>query len=493
MKKNLLIVCFFITYSLIAQQRIVLNNNVYAVINNSCYLVIDNPNANALTTTSSGGNILTENENNVVKWNIDNAAGNYNIPFTTSTLVKIPLALTITNSGTGTNSATGIIFSTFPTQNDDNTNYASDVTNMNSGCNANNGFYAVDRFWRIDASNYAIKPSVIIDIGYNDAPNEIGGNNNINEKNLRLERFNANVNSWETPLNLFGTCNPTTNIVYGATISPTNFHRTWTLIDESIMTTTMQVGVNNPSVCPGMNTLIVPTGGKNYTIQANNPTSSPSVGLQFNVAPILTTSYTVIGTDSTNCRLTPFAGTVCVTTTFPKPQSTFNISPEEVDEEEPLITITSLANHVTNTNYYLSDGTTYTTPNVSHVLKDTNKNPSVAFQVVENTYGCRDTSSQTIKIKRLFTIFIPNTFTPNNDGLNDYFEAKGVGISEFSMDIFDAWGHLIFHSSSLNEQWNGKTDTAGTVIKQDVYIWKAKVKDIYNKWHYLSGHVTVLP
>lgn len=492
MKGKILIIYFFITCQLIAQQRMIFHNNVYAVINNSCYLVVDNPNANALT-TSNGGNILTENEYNVVKWNISNSVGKYTVPFTTSTFVKIPLTLNITNAGSASSGSVGIVFSTFPTQNDDNTYYASDVTNMNSSCNQNNGLYAIDRFWRIDASDYSVKPSVIIDAGYNDAIHELGASNTINEKNLKLERFNAAINSWETPLKLYGTCNPTTNVVAGATISPVDFKRTWTLIDESVMTSTVQIGVNQPSVCPGINTLIKPVGGKNYTVQAISSVISPSVGLSFNVIPVTTTSYNVIGTDSTSCRLTPFMGTVCVVTVLPKPKSGFNISPDEVDEDEPLINITSLAGNVTTTSYQLSDGASYFSPDVSHVLKDLDKNVSVVFQVVNNAYGCSDTSSQSVKVKRAFTIFIPNAFTPNHDGLNDFFEAKGVGITEFYMDIFDAWGHLVFHSGSLTEKWNGKTEGGTEIFKQDVYTWKVKVKDIRNKWHYLSGHVVVLP
>lgn len=492
MMNHFLAVYFLIGCNLIAQQRIVLNNGVYAVISNSCYLVIDNSNVNALT-TSNGGNVLTENEYNVVKWNINTAMGKYTVPFTTSTFVKIPLTVNITHPGSVTTSSIGILFSTFPTQNDNNTYYASDVTNMNSDCNASNGLYAVDRFWRIDASGYSIKPGVVIDIGYNDAPNELGGTNTINEKNLKLERFNAAINSWETPLQLFGVCNPSTNTVYGASISPVDFHRTWTLIDESVMTSTIQIGVNQPSVCPGASALIVPTGGKNYTLQALNASSSPSVGLNFNVTPITTSSYAIIGTDSTSCRLTPFIGTVCVVTALPKPKSEFKISPNEVDEDEPIVNITSLASNVTATSYQLSDGAAYFSPNVSHVLKDLDKNVPVVFQVVNNSFGCADTSIQFINVRRSFSLYVPNAFTPNNDGLNDFFEAKGVGITEFYMDIFDTWGHLIFHSESLNERWSGKADTGTEIFKQDVYTWKIRVKDIRNKWHYLSGHVMILP
>ncbi|MEW6469817.1 MAG: gliding motility-associated C-terminal domain-containing protein [Bacteroidota bacterium] len=52
-------------------------------------------------------------------------------------------------------------------------------------------------------------------------------------------------------------------------------------------------------------------------------------------------------------------------------------------------------------------------------------------------------------------LYVPNAFTPNGDGINDLFGAKGDGIIEYSIQIFNRWGELVFESSDINKQWDG--------------------------------------
>ena len=113
-------------------------------------------------------------------------------------------------------------------------------------------------------------------------------------------------------------------------------------------------------------------------------------------------------------------------------------------------------------------------------------------QIVTNEYGCMDTTFKVLEIKPAFTIYVPNVFTPNSDGLNDGFGAKGVGIIKFSMQIFDRWGHMVFSSGDIHDTWDGTAKGSSEVIKQDEYTWKIQVTDIFGKNHNLIGGVTVL-
>ncbi|MES2285680.1 MAG: gliding motility-associated C-terminal domain-containing protein [Bacteroidota bacterium] len=229
----ILLVLFLCTKISKGQNGIVLNQNSYITLSNAAYLVIDNPNANAIITVGTGGNIISENELNVVKWNINTNTGNYIVPFTTTTNVKIPLSVNLVSAGTGPSGA--IIFSTYETTSDANTIYPSDVTNMNSGCSNSNGLFALDRFWRIDAGSYSTKPTPVINFGYNDAANELGGTNTILESRLRAQRFNSGLNSWETPQKLYGTGNPSLNTISGVNVTPADFYKSWTIIDTNSM------------------------------------------------------------------------------------------------------------------------------------------------------------------------------------------------------------------------------------------------------------------
>ncbi len=286
-----------VSMNLCAQNRLILNQNVYAVITNSAYLVIDNANANGITTIGTGGNIISENENNVVQWNINTNTGNYIVPFCTNSLVKIPLAVNLVVAGSGANSH--LILSTYETSTDANIPYPSDVTNMNSNCNNNNGLYAIDRFWRIDAGSYTTKPTPVINFRYNAAANEMVGTNTIIEPALRAERFNSFNNAWETPQKLYGIDNSVLNTVSGVSITPADFFKSWTLIDTTIMV--IPITALSGSICNGSQAVITPTGATTYTLLPGSISSNSS----FTVNPTINTTYTISGTlgsGTTTCK-----------------------------------------------------------------------------------------------------------------------------------------------------------------------------------------------
>jgi len=226
------------------QARLVLNNNGFINITNSAYLVVDNPAANAISTLGTGGKIISEGENNRIKWNIGTSAvGSYVIPWATSVAtlaVKIPLTMTVTAAGVG---AGNVIFSTYETATDANTPTPIGVTNMCSGYpSANGALKVVDRFWKVNANTYTTKPTVNMTITYNPAANEVAGTNTLVQANLQAQRFNPGkttnptnpctlgaVGSWQALL--FGTVNTVTKTVSNIVVTPANFYQDWTLTD----------------------------------------------------------------------------------------------------------------------------------------------------------------------------------------------------------------------------------------------------------------------
>jgi gliding motility-associated-like protein len=88
--------------------------------------------------------------------------------------------------------------------------------------------------------------------------------------------------------------------------------------------------------------------------------------------------------------------------------------------------------------------------------------------------GCLDTLTLPIHIEDEFTLYVPNSFSPNGDGINDFFQAKGQGIDTFHMQVFDRWGELLFTSNSILDGWDG--ESKGKRCKTDVYTWVVKVK-----------------
>ncbi len=89
--------------------------------------------------------------------------------------------------------------------------------------------------------------------------------------------------------------------------------------------------------------------------------------------------------------------------------------------------------------------------------------------------GCIDTVGKIIEVIDELQLYVPNSFTPNDDGINDVFIAKGTGVKveNYSMEITDRWGTLIFSTRNLDEGWDGKV--RGVTVKDGTYIYKIRV------------------
>jgi len=92
-------------------------------------------------------------------------------------------------------------------------------------------------------------------------------------------------------------------------------------------------------------------------------------------------------------------------------------------------------------------------------------------QWVENEFTCRDSISIVQSVGKRGNLFIPNTFTPNNDGLNDEFGpyTRAISAENYEFTIFNEWGTIIFKSVNLNQMWNGTYK--GKTVKDGAYVW----------------------
>ncbi len=117
--------------------------------------------------------------------------------------------------------------------------------------------------------------------------------------------------------------------------------------------------------------------------------------------------------------------------------------------------------------------------------------------LVTDINGCIDTAIKSVRIKGEYIIFVPNSFTPNGDGINDLFYPQILGINdeEFEMYIFDRWGDRIFKYDDLYkgfEGWNGKANSGSAIAQNDVYVWMVVTEDINGETHRYVGHVTLI-
>lgn len=89
---------------------------------------------------------------------------------------------------------------------------------------------------------------------------------------------------------------------------------------------------------------------------------------------------------------------------------------------------------------------------------------------VTNSFDCATRDSVAVTEYCPSTIYVPNTFTPNNDGLNDVFIPVGKNIGAMHLIVFDRWGEILFESDDPSMGWDGTF--RGSYVKNDIYVWK---------------------
>ncbi len=89
--------------------------------------------------------------------------------------------------------------------------------------------------------------------------------------------------------------------------------------------------------------------------------------------------------------------------------------------------------------------------------------------------GCTDVVFKHLLITDDFRLFIPNSFTPNGDGINDIFSIKGTGVKleNYSMEILDRWANSVFFTKDIAQGWDGKVNGNDAEVGTYVYIIKA--------------------
>lgn len=113
--------------------------------------------------------------------------------------------------------------------------------------------------------------------------------------------------------------------------------------------------------------------------------------------------------------------------------------------------------------------------------------------VVTNQDGCNGSASFTATVIPKYDIFIPNAFTPNADGANDFWQVftNVKAIKQFEVQVFNRWGEKVFESNDINYRWDGTYK--GALLPPAVYVYQVKVVWLDNYTDALyKGSVTLL-
>lgn len=229
-------------------------------------------------------------------------------------------------------------------------------------------------------------------------------------------------------------------------------------------------------ICPGDSVLLTATGGVTYTWSPNSslvPSSGPAVM----ASPSSPTNYVVTVTDAFGC--------VDYDSVFVNlfPAQNINLGPNIVI---PFGGETQLNAHGVGQFTWTPDSF-LTCSNCSNPTANPFSSTEYVVSLIDSN-GCE--FLDTIMVIVEGSLYVPNTFTPNGDEMNNMFFAYGTEIASFKMWIFNRWGQEIFVSNSLYDGWDGYYK--GQPCPLGVYVWKIDYEEISGKGGTLIGHVNLL-
>jgi gliding motility-associated-like protein len=109
--------------------------------------------------------------------------------------------------------------------------------------------------------------------------------------------------------------------------------------------------------------------------------------------------------------------------------------------------------------------------------------------------GCTDTDSLTIRVQKVRDVYVPNVFSPNEDGENDRFTVfGGPEVLEVKLEVFSRWGELVFRSmGAANDEQEGWDGTfKGDLLPSGVFVWRAEILFVDGVTLPYDGDVTLI-
>lgn len=182
---------------------------------------------------------------------------------------------------------------------------------------------------------------------------------------------------------------------------------------------------------------------------------------------------------------------------YDKPMADFTYYPEEPNIREPEVFFNDrsigLESQIEYYHWNFGDTRDTTGYDPIHMYEDTG-----SFNVVltiQDFNGCVDSISNTVYINPVFSFYMPNAFSPNDNGLNDDFGPIGAYFQdkEYEFVIFNRWGDLIFETRDPFVKWDGADQKSSKKpVPLGVYSWIIRVHDTFNNEHVYKGIVTVI-
>ncbi len=163
---------------------------------------------------------------------------------------------------------------------------------------------------------------------------------------------------------------------------------------------------------------------------------------------------------------------------FDNPYMSFGFMPQQPDIAEPEVNFYAGNTSVNSVVWDFGDGTGSVEYNPLHYFANTVPAEFKVCLTGIDSNQCATEVCEFVTVGSGFKLYMPNAYTPDQDGLNDGFRPvmdSKREIAKFQMSIFNRDGEKIYESEDMNQAWYGNSNDSNFYVKDGVYIWKIKV------------------
>jgi gliding motility-associated-like protein len=255
-------------------------------------------------------------------------------------------------------------------------------------------------------------------------------------------------------IQIFGTWQNTAG-TYTDTLTAFNGCDSILIVHLSLTSKPNAIITGNDTICYGESTTLTASGGNSYVWSTGDSSSSVSV------TPLTNTNYSVV---VFNNSCTDTAQITVYVNSLPNINAGQNITINYGQSA----TLTATGTNGT----YIWTPDDWLTCNVCPVTVSTPEETTTYYVSVVDSNGCIASDSIIVYVNYENVVWVPNVFSPNDDGVNDILYVRGKSIESFELVIYDRWGEKVFYTNKLDIGWDGTF--RGKKMNKAVFVYYLK-------------------
>lgn len=175
------------------------------------------------------------------------------------------------------------------------------------------------------------------------------------------------------------------------------------------------------------------------------------------------------------------------------PVASFSLNATVLDSDEPTVQVVNTSSGATSYFWTFGDGSG-SSSEFAPTYTYGQDGVYTVWLIAYSESGCKDSTSRQLEVREELIYYVPNAFTPDGNKFNEVFLpvfTSGFDPYDYSLQVFNRWGELVFESRNHKVGWNGMYN--GQPSPDGVYVWKIRFgSNLLDEPKELIGHVSLM-